>query len=62
MRNAIVEGGLFVEEKGDIFKNGGFDRILNRLEQTIAHLNRVQDKNMNEILVFQNKLLNEKAA
>ena len=59
LKNAIIEGGAFVDEPGNIFENGGFDRILQRLEQTIAHLNRIHSKSMYEILAFQNSFVQD---
>ncbi len=61
LKNAIIEGGKFEKEEGKIFENGGFDRILNRLEQTVFHLQRIDQKGMNAILQFHEKLIQNEA-
>lgn len=56
LKEAIVENGEFVEEKGNMFESGGFERQMTRLENTINHCQRIEQKNIGVILKFHHEL------
>jgi len=56
LKNAIVDGGKFKQEVGNIFENGGFDRIANQLENAMTHCQRIEQKSVGYILKFHKEL------
>ena len=60
LQKAIVDGGSFQLETGNIFENGGFNRIANTLENALVHCQRVEQKSIGMLLKF-HKELQEKA-
>lgn len=60
LKEAIVEGGKIGEETGPIFENGGIDRIMNAIDDAIMNCNRVENKNIDQILCFHKSLEEEK--
>jgi len=50
LKEAIVENGKFIKEKGPIFENGNIDQVLNSLEVTMNNLQRVDQKSVAQIL------------
>lgn len=56
LREAIVEGGEFKKESGQIFENGGFSRLLNTLENATIHCQRIDQKSISVILEFHHEL------
>jgi hypothetical protein len=58
LKEAIVENGSFVKEKGPIFENGGFDKIINRIENAVVHCQRLDQKSIGVILLFHKELQN----
>ncbi|WP_242202387.1 M48 family metalloprotease [Aestuariivivens insulae] len=50
LKEAIVEGGEFKRETGQIFENGGFNRILIGLDSAIQHCQRIDQKSIGVIL------------
>jgi Zn-dependent protease with chaperone function len=59
MKETIVDGGEFKPEKGAIFENGGLSRIFNKLENAIVQLQRLDQKNIGEILNLHQELENQ---
>lgn len=55
-REAIIENGKFEREVGNIFDNGGFNKILNQLEDATLHLQRLEQKSIGLILMTHNEL------
>lgn len=58
LKNAIIEDGVFPVEKGDIFENGGFDRILQSIENSLMYCQRVAQKSIGMILTKHKELEN----
>lgn len=58
LKEAIVENGIFEKESGNIFENGGFNNLMNVLENTIIHCQRVDQKSIGIILSFHHNLHN----
>lgn len=56
LRMAIVDGGSFTPASGEIFKNGGFDKMFGQLEAAIQHLQRIDQKSISQILTFHHQL------
>ena len=56
LKNSIVDGGVFTKEIGEIFRNGGFNNLMQRLESTVNHCERIDRKNMYLILQEHSKL------
>jgi hypothetical protein len=60
LKEAIVEGGEISNENGPIFENGGIGRIMAAVENAIANCNRVENKNIDQILSFHKSLMDDK--
>jgi len=58
LKEAIIEGGIFNRESGNIFENGGFDKIINNIENAIVHCQRIDQKSIGLILSFHKELQN----
>jgi len=56
LKEAIIENGEFIEEKGNLFEGGGFERQMTRLESAINHCQRIEQKNIGVILKFHHEL------
>ncbi|WP_353778029.1 M48 family metalloprotease [Winogradskyella sp. 3972H.M.0a.05] len=56
LREALTEDGSFKEEKGNIFDNGGFNRLFTALENSIVHCQRIDQKSVGAILEAHNSL------
>ena len=56
LKNSIIDGGVFTKEIGDIFQNGGFNNLMQRLESTVSHCERIDRKSMYLILQEHSKL------
>lgn len=56
LQKAIVDGGSFTLETGNIFENGGFDRIVNTLENAVVHCQRVEQKSIGTLLKLHKEL------
>lgn len=56
LKDAIVEGGKIEKESGPIFEDGGIGRIINAIENAIMNCNRVENKNVDQILLFHKSL------
>ena len=56
LKEAIIENGEFKKESGNIFENGGFNRLLTSIENAIIHCQRLDQKNLAVILDFHKKL------
>lgn len=56
LKGAIIEGGSFKVEEGPIFENGGFDRLVNNLENALVHCQRIDQKSIGVILSFHKEL------
>jgi Zn-dependent protease with chaperone function len=50
LREAIIEHGRFQREAGQIFENGGFNRLLQNLDLAIQHAQRIDQKSISAIL------------
>ena len=59
LKHAIVESGKFKQESGNIFENGGFDRIMNRIENAMVHCQRIDQKSISGILGLHKELQEE---
>ena len=57
LKESFIEGGAIKKESGNIFENGGLDRILSAIENGIVNANRIENKNLGEILTFNNELI-----
>jgi len=57
MKESILDGGEIKKEVDNIFETGGLDRIMNGIENGIVNCNRVENKNLDEILLFHKKLM-----
>jgi len=60
LKNAIVDDGEFKSKQGKIFENGGFDEIVNTLENAGVHCQRIDQKSVGMILDFHKSLTNNK--
>ena len=58
LKEAIVTDGKFMREAGDIFNNGGFDKIIANIENAIIQCQRIDQKSIGVILAFHKKLHN----
>lgn len=56
LKLAIIEGGTFVVDKGNIFENGGFDKVIAQLEDAPINCQRIDQKSINAILEFHEEL------
>ncbi|MFS4494615.1 M48 family metalloprotease [Maribacter sp. 2308TA10-17] len=56
LKEAIVEGGIFKREHGNIFENGGFNTMMNRIEIAIQSCQRIDQKSVGSILAFHKEL------
>ncbi|MDI9308845.1 MAG: M48 family metalloprotease [Limnohabitans sp.] len=61
MKEALIDGGEIQKEISNIFENGGLDRILNAIENGLINCNRVENKNTDEVLRFNKKLIEMEA-
>ncbi len=59
LQNAIVGGGTFKHETGNIFENGGFDKMMNTIENAAIHCQRIDQKSIRGILEFHKEILKE---
>lgn len=57
LKEAIIEGGKFQKESGPIFENGGIGIIFNKIDSALANCNRVENKNIDQILLFHHSLI-----
>lgn len=58
-KKAVIPEGKFPDISGPLFENGGFGIISSALENAIAHCQRLDQKNIAAILLFQTELLKE---
>jgi len=58
LKESIIEGGAFQREDGKIFENGGFDKIINNIENAVVHCQRIDQKSIGLILSFHKELQN----
>ena len=56
LKEAIVAKGIFTIEHSRIFENGGFDRIMQQIENAVNHCQRIDQKSISTILSFHNEL------
>ena len=56
LKNAILEGGKFKGEYGDIFNNGGINRIFMSIDQAFQNCQRIEQKNITAILQLHEEL------
>ncbi len=56
LKNAILEGGKFKSEAGNIFEAGGFDRLMHQLELARMHCMRLDQKSVAQILMFHEEI------
>jgi len=56
LKEAIVEGGIFKRPHGKIFENGGFNILINNLEQAIINCQRLDQKSISSILSMHKEL------
>jgi len=52
LKEALVENKQLKKEHGQIFENGGFQKMMQQLETTIYNCQRIEQKSINSILVF----------
>jgi Zn-dependent protease with chaperone function len=57
LKDAIVDGGTITREPGPIFEDGGIDRILTALDNGVLNCNRVENKVIDSVLLFQKELM-----
>ncbi|MBC2844805.1 hypothetical protein [Winogradskyella flava] len=56
LKEAIIDGGAFKKQSGNIFENGGFNVLLTDVENAIVHCQRLDQKSLSVILDFHKKL------
>ncbi len=56
LKEALVDGGKFKIEHGLIFENGGFQKMMDQLENTIYSCQRIDQKSISCILVMHKEL------
>ncbi|MCG8698465.1 MAG: M48 family metallopeptidase [Bacteroidales bacterium] len=59
LKEAIIENGNFVQETGQLFENGGFDRVMNAIESATHHCQRLDQKSIGVILALHHELQKE---
>ncbi len=59
LKNAIIEGGRFKLESGNIFENGGFDKLMNSMENAVMHCQRIDQKSIRGILELHKEIQQE---
>ncbi|MCF6131586.1 M48 family metallopeptidase [Flavobacterium wongokense] len=57
LKDSIIEGGKVEKESGQIFENGGLNKMVNAIENAIISCNRVENKNIDQILSFHKSLV-----
>lgn len=62
LKLAIIEGGRFTINEGNIFKNGGFDKVVSQLEIAPMNCQRIDQKSINTILLFHQELKSNKVS
>lgn len=58
LKEAIAEKGQIENQLGRIFENGKFEKIIFEIDTAIANCNRVENKNLEEILKIHQELIN----
>ncbi|MFD0991454.1 M48 family metalloprotease [Mariniflexile jejuense] len=58
LKEAIIENGIFERETGNIFENGGFNKLINTLNNVVTHCQRLDQKSIISILAFHHNLHN----
>ena len=56
-KEAIIDSGKFERKVGLIFENGEFTNIANELEAAVFNCQRVEQKNIANILTFHKNLI-----
>ncbi|TLX72982.1 hypothetical protein E9993_16065 [Labilibacter sediminis] len=56
LKASIIDGGRFSVEEGDIFQNGGFDKVIDQLEKAPMHCQRIDQKSIAAILQFHQEM------
>lgn len=56
LKHAIAKDGMFTKEDGEIFENGGFEKLIFQLDSSIQNCQRVEQKNISKILEFHKSL------
>lgn len=59
LKNAIIENGVFNAPIGKLFETKGLNTLMTELETSLEHCQRVEQKSINAILLFQKKILEE---
>ncbi|WP_264543909.1 MULTISPECIES: M48 family metallopeptidase [Flavobacterium] len=57
LKESLVDGGQIKKESGNIFENGGIGKIMDSIEIGLINCNRVENKNLDEILILNKKLI-----
>ena len=58
LKKALFDGGTIQEENGRIFENNGVNRIITAIDNGIVNCNRIENKNLEQILKAHKTLLN----
>jgi len=56
LKEAIIPNGVFTQQEGRIFENGGFDKLMTQIENAVAHSQRIDQKSISNILSFHSSL------
>ncbi len=56
LKEAIIEGGEFKKYRGNMFEGDGFATIMTSIENAIVHCQRIEQKSIGAILLFQKEL------
>lgn len=56
LKAALIDGGEFKKRTGEIFKDGQFDEMMLKMEQSIQLCDRVSKKNLQSLLVLHKQL------
>ena len=59
LKMAIIDGGRFTVDAGNIFENGGFDKVATQLENAPIHCQRIDQKSIGAILNFHQEIKNQ---
>ena len=57
LRDAVIPGGRFKPEIGNLFADGGFGRIMQDIEAATNHLHRIEQRSVAAILLLHKELL-----
>ncbi len=57
LKEAIIEGSEFKKYRGNMFEGEGFSTVMTQVENAIAHCQRIEQKSIGTILLFQKEMI-----